>query len=152
MGRLQNMQPSRAVPKDRHPQQNCSTPTPFRRAAALAQQPREAWRGRSPSNNNPQGQLRRPEDSDFCAGSEAQRRRPEQIIATLQFEVDLPLANQSRLWRDASAQIKDLRRCALRPEIPAGISAKTVNLLPIRLQLDVSTKPAYAITPTNRSK
>ncbi len=55
---------------------------------------------------NPQGQLCRPEDSDFCAGSEAQRRRPEQIIATLQF---------------------------LRPEISAEISAKTVILLPNRL-------------------
>ena len=29
-------------------------------------------------------------------------------------KVDLPLANQSRLWRDASAQICDLRRCALK--------------------------------------
>ncbi len=59
--------------------------------------------------------------SDFC---EVERRRPEQIIASLQFEVDLPLANQSRLRRDASAQICDLRRCALRPEISAEISAK----------------------------
>ncbi|MBQ4226823.1 MAG: hypothetical protein II697_01350, partial [Clostridia bacterium] len=50
-----------------------------------------------------QGRLRRPEDSDFCVRSAAQRRRPEQIIATLQF---------------------------LRPEIPAGISAKTAFLLP----------------------
>ncbi|MBR4234808.1 MAG: hypothetical protein IKR85_01950, partial [Clostridia bacterium] len=55
--------------------------------------------------------------------------RPEQIIASLQFEVDLPLANQSRLRRDASAQICDLRRCALHPENPAGFSAKIANLL-----------------------
>ncbi len=30
--------------------------------------PGVAWRGRSPSAFHPQGQLRRPEDSDFCGG------------------------------------------------------------------------------------
>ena len=34
--------------------------------------------------------------NDFCVGSGAQRRRPEQIIVSLQLEVDLPLANRFR--------------------------------------------------------
>ncbi|MBQ4227451.1 MAG: hypothetical protein II697_04545, partial [Clostridia bacterium] len=58
--------------------------------------------GFNPSNFNPQWRHVRREDSDFCGGSAAKRRRPEQIIATSQF---------------------------LRPEISAEISAKTVNLL-----------------------
>ncbi|MBQ4226873.1 MAG: hypothetical protein II697_01605, partial [Clostridia bacterium] len=71
-----------------------------------AKRPQGGLEGQSPSNYYPQGQLCRPEDSDFCAGSEAKRRRPEQIIASLRF---------------------------LRPETSAEVSAKTVILLPIRL-------------------
>ena len=49
-------------------------------------------------------------------------------IDSSQFEVDLPLANRSRLWRDALVQIKDLKQRALRPEKSADFSAKTANL------------------------
>ena len=104
----------------------CRKHDSFLGVVAQVQKPGVVWRGRSPFNYNPQGWLRRPEDSDFCAGSAAKRRRPEQIIATLQF---------------------------LRPEISVEISAKTVILLPIRQQIFVLTKQTIRSTqPTAQNE
>ncbi|MBQ3760667.1 MAG: hypothetical protein II875_01500 [Clostridia bacterium] len=93
--------------------------------APQAQNPRMAWRGRSPSNLNPQRRHVRREDGFLRSGA-----CPAGVkILSLQFEVDLPLANRSRLWRDALVQIKDLKQRALRPKNAAAFLAKTVNLL-----------------------
>jgi len=87
--------------------------------------PREVWRGHSPSNFNPQDRLCRFEDGFLRSGA-----CPAGVkILSAQFEVDLPLANRSRLWRDALVQIKDLKQRALRPEKSADFSAKTAILL-----------------------
>jgi hypothetical protein len=42
--------------------------------------------------------------------------------------------------RDVLVQIKDLKQCALRPEMPAGISEKTENLLLGQRKVHVSDR------------
>ena len=76
------------------------------------QKPKGGLEGCSPSNFNPQGQLCRPEERFL----RKERRRLEQIIATLQF---------------------------LRPEISAEILAKTVFLLHFFSQFGVLTDTTH---------
>ncbi|MBQ3760723.1 MAG: hypothetical protein II875_01780, partial [Clostridia bacterium] len=78
--------------------------------------------------------------------------RPGAKIHTFQFEVDLPLANRSRLWRDALVQIKDLKQRALRPEKSADFSAKTASLLHKHRKFVVCTKPPLTASKTQKTK
>ncbi len=74
--------------------------------------------------------------------------RPRAKIHSAQFEVDLPLANRSRLWRDALVQIKDLKQRALRPKNAAAFLEKTANLSHNHQNSHVCPKTALtAITP-----
>ena len=96
------------------------------RASAKRTSPQgEAWRGAALPTSIRRASFARPRMRFL----RRERRRPEQIVATSQFEVDLPSANQSRLRRDASAQICDLRRCALRPEMPQAFQQKLLSCL-----------------------
>ncbi|MBQ3760635.1 MAG: hypothetical protein II875_01340 [Clostridia bacterium] len=78
--------------------------------------------------------------------------RPRAKIHSAQFEVDLPLANRSRLWRDALVQIKDLKQRALRPKNAAAFLAKTANLSHKHHQPDVCTKTALTASKTPKTE
>ena len=114
----------------------CGTVTPHTAGATAPKSPRVVWRGRSPSNFNPQGQLRRPEDSDFCEAELALRKQkfiPYSLRSICKRQID-------SASRNVLAQIEYLRQHALRPEISAEISAKTAILSPTRSSQGVSPK------------